>query len=101
MERRGAKDWCHDEKEEGGLQGENHSHYKLHQRPFPQRVKEIAQNEDGLGGGMEGAVLGDCGVNGSGLNNPGHRSAGQKDGRDTRGSAGRRVKNMPPGRETG
>ena len=69
--------------------------------PSPQRVKEIAQNEDGLGGGMEGAVLGDCGVNGSGLNNPGHRSAGQKDGRDTRGSAGRRVKNMPPGRETG
>lgn len=34
------------------MQGESDSHYKRHLRPYPQRVKEIAQNEDGPGGRM-------------------------------------------------
>lgn len=37
-----------------GVQGESDSHYKRHKRLSPQRAREIAQNEDGPGGGLEG-----------------------------------------------
>lgn len=37
-----------------GVQGESDSHYKRHKRLSPQRAREIAQNEDGPGGGWRG-----------------------------------------------
>ncbi len=71
-------------KEEGrtrgrGVQGESDSHYKRHLRLFPQRAKEIAQNEDGAAGGVGGGagevptVAAQCGESWPQISQPGGR----------------------------